>query len=62
MIAAMQHVASWDRCRTALSQNATLYFAALAKELAVSEQKSRLYSLSLNGTTIACFLFRQIQV
>jgi hypothetical protein len=30
MTAAVQHVAAWHRCRTQLSQNGTLYYAALA--------------------------------
>ena len=32
MIAAAQHVAPCDRCRKHLSQNATLYCAALAND------------------------------
>jgi hypothetical protein len=52
MIAAVQHVTRWDRCRTAL------YFAALAKGAAVYSRTASFDMISPHGTTIGAMFYR----
>ena len=53
MIAAAQHVAACDRCRMHLSQNETLYYAALAND----QQKFNGYIVNIVWHRICDWLF-----